>query len=158
MLTFLKNLVKKKPQPIVSKLSQIAAKYETLKPVGLSRVFSSDMSIISIPVCVENIKSYNALLKRLVNAFENDEEIRIYDLPYSAKLTSMRDFFIDEKQNYIEPQSAFSEFTEYASTLLRHYDRVESNQNKSITNQVNLRKTSVVITNLITLIEYFNTI
>lgn len=158
MLNFLKSLVKKKPQPIVSKLEQTAIKYETLKPIGLSKVFSSDMSIISIPVCLSNISIYNKLLKRLIAAFENGEEIRMYDLPTSTKLTSLRDFFIDEKQNYIDPQSVFYEFTHNAFTLLRLYEKTESIAATSITNQANLRKTSVVIGNLITLIDYFNTL
>lgn len=158
MLTFLKNLVKKKPQPIVSKLEETAIKYETLKPLSLSRVFSSDMSIISMPVCVGNIKSYNILLKKLIAHFENGYEIRLYDLPTSTKPTSMRDFFIDEKQNYIDPQSVFYEFTQNASTLLRLYQKTESLAEISIDNQANLRKTSVIIGNLIILIDPFNTI
>lgn len=158
MLTFLKNLVKKKPQTIVSKLEETAIKYETLKPSSLSKVFSSDMSIISMPVCVGNIKGYHNLLKKLIVAFENRYEIRMYDLPTSTRPTSMRDFFIDEQQNYIHPQSIFEEFTQSASILLRLYHKTQSIAEPSIADQVNLRKTSLVIGNLITLIEFFNSI
>ena len=158
MIPFLTRWVKKKKPPIVSPLFISASLFRELKSYHLNNVFSSDMSIIQISVCKPTIEVYNAHLKMLINAFTNEVQLTNIQVSTQAETIYIRDFFVDKKANYLDPEITFTEFKELCAQFLDLYQTRQDLIEPSITIQINLRLTATVINNLVSLSQRLNAI
>lgn len=147
------QLFKKETKPKESKLTVAARRYEKYKPSSLQRIFSSDMSILQVSVCKPNVESYTAYVKYLIESIKFDESIQNVRIVKDSQRIFLRDFFINEKGFYTNPEESFQEFRDSVVELLDLCDTKEKTSDKSFELERNLRLTGPVVLNLCSLLE-----
>lgn len=153
MLALITKWVKKNKPPIVSKITLTSNKYKDFNILYMSKVFSSDMSIKQITVYKPTIEAYIVFIKLLIKFLEEDKQLSNLQVLSEVKTIYIRDFFIDSKHNYLNPEETFTEFKTLVSYFLDLYRTKEETVDPSFIIQINLRLTSGVVNNLTSLIE-----
>jgi hypothetical protein len=142
-----KNLFQSKKEPELTPLQSIVNSYKQIKLKSSNKVFSSDNSILQIPVCSDNIIEYTLLVEKLYGKLIDDELIPLYILPKETKLVYLRDFYTD-KDCYLDTIKTTEKFIEIVVKFLELYDLKERSYEKTFTLEKNLLVTSIVIRNL----------
>lgn len=132
--------------------------YARLKPKNFKTVYSADMSIVQIFVCVENIIDYVKLMDFIIGSIKTDTELNKYQIPFNSKLMYVSEFFLDNKKYTIDTFIHSTTFIERAIKLLEIYELKENELNKSFITEKNLFLTQNLINNIIEIQKEFTNV
>lgn len=140
--------------------SKIASTIAMLNSIELKNfsVYSSAASIIKLHSYKNNIVSYLNLLDILINAFVNETMLYQINLPTNAGFIYLRNFYVDDKGNYIDEIAMTKTFISKAGKFLTLYEECEKKNNKSFIVEKNLFLTQNLVGNIILLCEAINSI
>lgn len=145
---FVKKTVKKK-----TVLENLADEFDALDLSGRSDIFSSDKSNVRVTVSVRTIESYIKLLKIVHDSFVNELQLNKSQTLHEVETIYLRDFFEDRKGHHQDPVKALLEFVPLCSAVLRRYSEIDEKIEKSFTEQSNLRLSSGLVTNLVSILD-----
>ena len=114
-------------------------------------MYSSDKSILQLYSCVATIIEYIELLKKLKNSIEHEVDLIAIEIPQSANLIYIRDFFLDKQRRFIDPVETIDLFINEVIEFLELYKLKVNKSDSSFTVERNLRLSQYITSNLITL-------
>ena len=140
-----------KPKKKDDKLTLAIEDFRAINKNSFNSVYSSDKSILQLYSCVATIIEYIELLKKLKNSIEHEVDLIAIEIPQSANLIYIRDFFLDKQRRFIDPVETIDLFINEVIEFLELYKLKVNKSDSSFTVERNLRLSQYITSNLITL-------
>lgn len=138
-----------------NEIEELIDKWLAIQPEKVNGVFSSDMSILSVHLCKNNVREYVKYLEMINQHFSQEVDLKPVTLVFQSSNAYIRDFFVSEKGFYLDPQEELIELRKKVVTFLQHYEKARKSVDKSFEIQRNLSLTSQLIGELTQLAEVF---
>ena len=139
----------KKIKPVETEITKIIKTLNNLNYSGFSSIYSSDKSIYQIHVCCKSIIEYSSVLDKIIIAFNNDNMLYMHNLPTDVHTILIRDFFLDKKGNYLDPEDSITTYSNKCINFLQLYQTYEQKDIKSFNTEKNLLHTQHIINNIL---------
>lgn len=146
MFQFFKR--KKIEIPIVSRYQKTVIAFRDIQTAEMKRVYSSDMTLLSMSPIKKDIISYISLLDRLTIHLSSNAHIGEYLLNDKHEDVLIRDFFVDTEGYAIDPIESTNRLIKSACQFINTYEKKESLTDKDYITEKNLHICYKVIVNL----------
>jgi hypothetical protein len=140
----LKALFRKK-----TKLQIAISNIEKINTSKSSIVYSSDISIYKLLTLCKNINTYITLLERILHHLKEDTIIPISTLPQTPLVIYLNDFYLDDKNHYLDVKRTTTRFKELTIEFLTMYNNLELSIEKTFNQEKNLLYLNNITNNLI---------
>lgn len=149
-------VLKRKPRN-KSRIDHIIERIGKLDLNNTKKVYNPDLSMMKVMSVCDGIIDYTNLLILLIDNLERDNNIYIPNHNNEIRSMFIKEFYI-YKGGYLNTIEATREFLDNSIKLLKVFKNIESLNDKSDTQERNLRVLSKILNNIIDIMEILLTI